>query len=95
MNCVDEKDLPPLSAAAKKRLQNLKDEDIDYSDIPALQPNEGQDAVRGRFYRPVKKAISLRIDADVLAWLKSMGDGYQTRINSILREAMTQTLNQS
>ena len=45
-------------------------------------------AVRGRFYRPVKQAVSLRLDADVLAWLKKDGDGYQTRVNQMLRERM-------
>jgi uncharacterized protein (DUF4415 family) len=45
-------------------------------------------AVRGRFHRPVKQAVSLRLDADVVAWLKQRGKGYQTRANSILRERM-------
>jgi uncharacterized protein (DUF4415 family) len=44
--------------------------------------------VRGRFYRPVKKAVSLRLDADVIAWLKKDGEGYQTRANRMLRERM-------
>jgi len=43
----------------------------------------------GKFYRPIKEAVTLRLDADVLAWLKSGGPGYQTRINAVLREAMT------
>ena len=47
-----------------------------------------KDAVRGRFYRPVKKAVSLRLDADVIAWLKKDGEGYQTRANQMLRERM-------
>ena len=41
-----------------------------------------------RFYRPVKQAVSLRLDADVVAWLKKPGKGYQTRANHILRERM-------
>ena len=45
-------------------------------------------AVRGRFYRPVKKAISLRLDADVLAWFKTRGEKYQSKINEVLREYM-------
>jgi uncharacterized protein (DUF4415 family) len=45
-------------------------------------------AVRGKFYRPVKKAVSLRLDADVIAWLKRDGKGYQTRANRVLREKM-------
>ena len=42
----------------------------------------------GKFYRPIKKSLTVRIDADVLAWLKSQGSGYQTRINMLLRKAM-------
>jgi uncharacterized protein (DUF4415 family) len=45
-------------------------------------------AVVGKFYRPIKKAVTIRLDADVLAWLKSQGTGYQTRINAFLRRAM-------
>jgi uncharacterized protein (DUF4415 family) len=47
-----------------------------------------KNAVRGRFYRPIKQAVSLRLDADVIAWLKKRGKGYQTRVNSILRQTM-------
>jgi len=39
-------------------------------------------------YRPVKQPLSIRLDADVILWLKSYGKGYQSRINAILREAM-------
>jgi uncharacterized protein (DUF4415 family) len=66
----------------------LPDDQIDTSDIPELPPNAWKDAVRGRFYRPVKQAVSLRLDADVVAWLKEPGRGYQTRANHILRERM-------
>jgi uncharacterized protein (DUF4415 family) len=46
--------------------------------------------VVGKFYRPIKKSLTIRIDFDVLAWLKGQGKGkgYQTKINGILREAM-------
>ena len=66
----------------------LPDEQIDTSDIPELPVGAWKDAVRGRFYRPVKQAVSLRLDADVVAWLKKRGKGYQTRANRILRERM-------
>nr|WP_082005733.1 BrnA antitoxin family protein [Halocynthiibacter namhaensis] len=46
---------------------------------------------RGGIYRPVKKQITARLDADVLAWLKSQGKGYQSRMNAILRDAMLGT----
>ena len=68
-------------------LDELADEDIDLSDIPEITDWTG--AVRGKFYRPVKQQITLRIDADVIAWFKSQapeGRGYQTNINLALRE---------
>jgi len=67
-------------------LKRMKDEDIDFSDIPAL--TGPRNFIVGKFYRPMKKSVTIRIDADVLAWVKSQGKGYQTRINSYLREAM-------
>lgn len=70
-------------------LRNLKDEDIDLSDIPDTV--DWSKAVVGKFYRPTKKSLTIRIDADVLAWLKAQGKGYQTRINGYLREAMYRT----
>ena len=48
--------------------------------------------MRGRFYRPLKQAVSMRLDADVIAWLKKQGKGYQTRANSILRQRMLDEL---
>ena len=69
-------------------LAALPDDQIDTSDIPELPPGAWKDAVRGRFYRPVKQPISMRLDADVVAWLKKRGRGYQTRVNSILRQSM-------
>ena len=57
--------------------------DIDTSDIPAVL--DWSRATRG-FYRPIKKAYSIRLDEDVVAWFKASGDGYQTRINAALRE---------
>jgi len=45
-------------------------------------------AIRGRFYRPVNQQITARLDAEILAWLKADGRGYQTRLNTILRRAM-------
>jgi len=69
-----------------RALSRMKDEDIDLSDIP--ERLDWSNAVVGKFYRPVKKSLTIRIDADVLAWVKSQGKGYQTRINRYLREAM-------
>jgi uncharacterized protein (DUF4415 family) len=80
-----------LTATQKRELaaiEALPDDQIDTSDIPELPPNAWKNAVRGRFYRPVKQAVSLRLDADVVGWLKKPGKGYQTRANCILRERM-------
>lgn len=69
-----------------KALTSLPDEKIDLSDIPEVR--DWRRAVVGKFYRPIKKSLTIRLDADVLAWLKARGRGYQTRINQLLRAAM-------
>ena len=84
-------ELPELTEAQRlslAELANLPDESIDYSDIPSLTDEQLANAVRGRFYRPVKIHTTVRLDSDILLWLKSQGKGYQTRINEILRSAM-------
>ncbi len=80
--------LTPKQKRELAALAALPDDRIDTSDIPELPPVAWKDAVRGRFYRPVKQPISMRLDADVVAWLKKRGKGYQTRVNSILRQTM-------
>jgi len=77
-----------------KALAKRSDDEIDFSDLPALTDAFWDNAVRGRFYKPVKKATSVRIDMDVLEWLKQQGKGYQTRINAILRQAMLRAMQQ-
>lgn len=81
-----------IPEAVRKEIAGLmgkSDEDIDFSDIPATTERDWDGAVRGRFYRPVKKQLTVRIDADVLEWLKSGEErGYQRRLNAILRSAM-------
>lgn len=77
-----------MTEEERRRLESIADEDIDYSDIPSTSPEDWENAVRGAFYRPVKKSISLRLDADVLAWFKCQGKGYQTRMNKVLRQYM-------
>lgn len=69
-------------------LEALPDGAIDTSDLPPLTDAFFAGAERNPFYRPVKRQLTVRVDADVLAWLRSAGRGYQTRINRILREAM-------
>lgn len=81
---IDLDNLPPLTAAQQAELAALAarpDSEIDFSDIPPLTNLE-------QFYRPVKEMTTLRIDADVLHWLRSQGKGYQTKINAILRKEM-------
>ena len=58
-------------------------------DAPQLSPDYWANAVIGKYYRPLKTQISLRIDNEVLDWLKSKGQGHLSRINEILRERMT------
>jgi uncharacterized protein (DUF4415 family) len=87
--------LPPMTEERLARLQALADRpdsEIDLSDIPELTEEQWKTAKRGNFYRPVKRQITARVDADVLAWLKSQGKGYQSRINAILRREMLTAL---
>ncbi len=67
-------------------LARMPDEKIDLTDAPEVR--EWRGAVVGKFYRPIKRPVTIRVDADVLEWLKRQGRGYQTRINKLLREAM-------
>ena len=80
-----------LTAARKDRLKKLAqrpDDEINTSDIPELMEKFWQNAVRNPFYRPLKQQLTLRLDADVIAWLRRQGRGYQTRANALLRDAM-------
>jgi len=73
-------------------LMALPDDEIDTRDIP--EKKDWRDKKRGLFYRPVKQQITLRLDADLIAWFKSTmprkGKGYQTDINRALREYVAQ-----
>ncbi len=71
----------PLTKKQERELKDLAarpDSEIDFSDIPETV---------GTFYKPMKRPVTIRLDADVLAWLKSR-PGYQTRVNQFLRDAM-------
>lgn len=79
-----------LTAAKRKRLAGLAkmpESSIDLSDIPEIK-RLPSDAMIGKFYRPKKTSVTIRLDADVLAWLKATGEGYQTRVNAYLRRLM-------
>lgn len=73
-----------------KRIDAMKDEDIDLSDIPEVTPEMFARAVLRRNFKPIprKKQLTLRVDSDVVDWYKKQGQGYQTRINSLLRAYM-------
>ncbi len=70
-----------------RRAYEQRDKSLDRGDVPQLPPEA--------FYRPLKTAVSLRLDRDVIAWLKAQGTGYQTRLNSILCQAMEEDLAKS
>ena len=57
---------------------------IDTEEQPEI--TDWTQAERGKFYRPIKQQVTLRLDADLLAWFKSRGPHYQTRINAALRQ---------
>lgn len=83
--------LPELTAKDRAKLKALAakpDSEIDTSEIPEWTEAQWKSAVRGKFYRPNKKQITAKVDADVLDWLKSEGKGYQSRMNAILRREM-------
>ena len=84
--------MPRLSTEVRNEFRALAtrpDWESDPSEIPDVQQIPS-DAVTGKFYRPRKTAVTIRLDADVLAWLKASGEGYQTRVNAHLRELMRQ-----
>lgn len=82
----------PLTEEERARvraLADLPDDQIDYSDIPATTAEDWVGAEVGKFYRPLKHQVTLRVDTDVLDWFKreAAGErGYQTQINKALRE---------
>jgi uncharacterized protein (DUF4415 family) len=82
--------MPRLTAENQKKLEKLAvrpHREIDFSDIPEIREIPS-DAIIGKYYRPKKETVTIRLDADVLAWLKASGGGYQTRINHFLRLLM-------
>ena len=70
-----------------ERVDNLQDNDIDFSDNPEVTPEMFAKAVLRKGLKPVvrKTQVTLRIDEDVLTWFKKQGKGYQTRINLLLK----------
>ena len=88
----------PVTPARKRRLARLADRpdaEIDFSDAPPLKESFWENAVRNPFYRPIKQQLTVRLDADVVAWLRRHGKGYQTNLNRMLREAMRANIGKS
>ena len=86
-------ELPPEVQEQIRVLEALPDDQIDTTDAPEIL--DWSDAMRGVFYRPVKKQITLRLDADIIAWFRAHardGRGYQTDINGALREHVQRTV---
>ena len=85
-------ELSPDAQAQIRELETLPEEQIDTTDAPEIL--DWSDARRGAFYRPVKQQITLRLDADIIAWFKANargGHGYQTNINGALRNHVRET----
>ena len=80
------KPLTKRELAELTKLAQMPDSKIDFSD--ASESTRSAKVLVGKFYRPVKQHISLRVDADVLAWLRGRGARYQTYINEVLRREM-------
>ena len=83
--------LPPLTEKQRQHLDALAsrpDDQVDLADMPELTDAQLAEMRPATHYRPIKQQITARLDADVLAWLKAGGQGYQTRMNTILRRAM-------
>ena len=81
----------PITGVRRRKLEELStrpDSEIDFSDIPELDDSFWKNAIQNPFYRPVKQQLTVRLDADVVAWLRQQGKGYQTRLNQVLRQVM-------
>jgi uncharacterized protein (DUF4415 family) len=91
-----EQDIAPELLAQLQRAAAMPDADINLDDPDAPELDWSQPgAIRGKFYKPVKKLQSLRIDADVLHHFQAQGPGYQTRINAALRSVMLRELREA
>ena len=76
--------LTPELRAELDALAAMPESEIDTAEMPPIA--DWSRAVRGPFYRPIKRPLSLRIDAGIVDWFQRQGQGYQTRMNLALRE---------
>jgi len=79
-------DITPKMGRELKSLAEKPETDIDLSDVP--ETINWDQSVIGKFYRPIKRPVSIRVDADVLAWFRAQGGMYQSTMNQALREYM-------
>jgi uncharacterized protein (DUF4415 family) len=82
------KPLTPELQAELDALAAISDSEIDTSEMPEI--TDWSKGVRGALFRPIKKPLSLRLDADIIDWFQKQGSGYQTRMNTALREYVEQ-----
>ena len=85
----------PMTPARKRRLARVAaqpDSQIDFSEIPPLTEKFWKNAVRNPFRRRAKQQLTVRLDADVVAWLQRQGADYQSRLNGLLRKAMQEEI---
>ncbi len=80
--------LPPALEAELEALAARPDSKIDLTDPESPEVADWSGGIRGALFRPIKKPVAMRLDADVLDWFQRQGPGYQTRINAALREFM-------
>lgn len=83
------RDMKPATrdiSAELAAIDAIREEDIDLSDAPEITDFSG--FKRGMFYRPEKQTVTIRLDADVVAWFKGAEPKYQTAVNRVLREYM-------
>lgn len=79
-----------------RALEAMADGDIDTSEVGEITDEQWRLAKQGSLYRPLKQSVTIRLDADVLAWFKEhvRGRGYQTEINAVLRQHIARKSNQ-
>jgi uncharacterized protein (DUF4415 family) len=89
---LDPKNPPKMSEEDLARFDAIRDEDIDYSDIPELGPEFWENATVSFGFLPPKSSVTIRYDADIIEWFKAnaskggkRGKGYQTAMNAVLR----------
>lgn len=84
---MSKKSTSKVSRTDWQRVDAMRDEDINFSDIPEVTPEQFARAIARKGLKPLspKQQVTLRLDADVLTWFRAQGRGYQTQINALLR----------